>query len=90
MFSIGFIRVPLQSRLFQKEVRQQWDISSECSIVRNARFAKVLQGFWANRVGAVFFGQAIWAGILHFTNVSEGFGGSGFFWPGKMHMVLER
>jgi len=74
LFSIGFTRVPLQSCLFQKEGRQQLDISSECSIVRKACFPKVLQGFWANRVGAVFFGQAIWAGILHFINVLKGLG----------------
>ena len=83
LFSIGFTRVPLQSRLFQKEGRQQWDISSECSIVRKACFPKGLQGFWANRVGAVF-----WPGHLgwnpSFYQRFEGFWGA-VFWPGELY-----
>ena len=54
------------------------DISIECSNVRKACFPKELQGSRANRVGAVIFGQAVLAGILHFTNVFEGLLGSGF------------
>ena len=40
----------------------------------------------ASRVGAVLFGQAVLAEILHFTNVLKVFGQPcwcGFFWPGR-------
>ena len=69
--------------MFHKEGSQQLDIPSECSIVRKACFPKVLQGFWVHRVGGFFFGQAILAGILCFTNGFAVFLGRVFFGQGK-------
>ena len=74
LFSIGFTMVPLQSFLFQKEGRQQWDISSECSIVRKACFPKGLQGFWANRVGAVFLARPFGLESFILPTFLKGFG----------------
>ena len=74
LFSIGFTSVALQSCLFLKDERQQWDLSMECSAVRKMCFPMVLQGFQANRVGAVFLARPFGPETFILPTFSSGFG----------------
>ncbi len=51
-----------------------------------AELPVLVRFFSASRIGAVLFGPAVLAEILHFTNVFEGFWPTvlvRFFWPGR-------